>query len=112
METQLASDPNRFTQDLFDGLPRRYDRTDPVRYPELAVDALEMTVHRPRRDAQPATDRVRGQSISEEPKHGQLTTREPRVGSGRGPSLSEHRALPIEQTEQRLQLPRHLEVFL
>ena len=26
METQLATDPNRFTQDLFDGLPRRYDR--------------------------------------------------------------------------------------
>ena len=26
METQLATDPNRFTQGLFDGLPRRYDR--------------------------------------------------------------------------------------
>jgi demethylmenaquinone methyltransferase/2-methoxy-6-polyprenyl-1,4-benzoquinol methylase len=26
METQLATDPNRFTQDLFDGLPRHYDR--------------------------------------------------------------------------------------
>jgi len=26
METELATDPNRFTQDLFDGLPRRYDR--------------------------------------------------------------------------------------
>ena len=26
METQLATDPNRFTQALFDGLPRRYDR--------------------------------------------------------------------------------------
>src|SRR5688572_27876151 len=26
METQLATDPNRFTQELFDGLPRRYDR--------------------------------------------------------------------------------------
>ena len=26
METQLATDPNRFTQDLFDGLPRRYDQ--------------------------------------------------------------------------------------
>jgi|RhiMethySRZTD1v2_1073278.scaffolds.fasta_scaffold704651_2 demethylmenaquinone methyltransferase/2-methoxy-6-polyprenyl-1,4-benzoquinol methylase len=60
METQLASDPNRFTQDLFDGLPRRYDQLAEVlsfgqnaRWRRAMVDRV--VTSRPRRVLDVAT---------------------------------------------------------